>query len=328
MSETFQDALIRYSLLRRRAERGITRDLLRDLNGLRDEIKGLLAKVGPFDGPLRAVRLRQAVTDLDRLVKGAEATIKASLESRLTELGQTDSEILAERLSAVTDRPLDGPSVAVIAGIAGGFGLALSQTLRRFKATLTTRLVQETPPTIDEAIQFVNDAMQAPSVDLDRLVETAQVKMLNEVLAKVYQEGGFNTWRWTALTDEKTCLICGVKDGRLLGPTDPRPPLAAHPRCRCTIVPVVPGEDRPTFESPANYEKWLERQPTDVQREILGATRYKLLLADRKKSGFQQGGLPLWEAVENGRIIPVARLKQDWAALLTLQEKVGRSTGE
>lgn len=327
MPDRFSDVLLRYAAIRQRAERGITREVLRDLNRLRDEIKGLLANVGPLDGPLKAVRLRQVVTDLDRLVNDAEKTLTASLETNLAALGQTDAEILAEQLSAVTDRPLDGPSVAIIAGIAGGFGLALSQTLARFKATLTARLVQETPPTIDEAVQFVTDAMQAPTVDLDRLAETAHVKVLNEVLVKVYQEGGFNTWRWTALTDTSTCLICAVKDGSLLGPDDPRPPLAAHPRCRCTIVPVIPGEERPAFESPGRYEKWLEDQPVEVQKAILGPTRYRLFLADRKKSGFQQGGLPLWDAVENGRIIPVGRLKSEWAALLALQEQTARRAG-
>jgi SPP1 gp7 family putative phage head morphogenesis protein len=318
VSDRFDDALFRYTAIRRRAEAGINRALLRELSALRDEIKGLLGKVGPFDGPLKAARLRQVVTELDRLVENAGTSLRDSLEAKLTELGQTDSEILAERLSVATDRPLDGPSVAAIAGVAGGFALALSQTLARFRATLTGRLIQETPPTIDGAIQFVNDAMQAPSVDLDRLAETAQVRMLNEVLANLYREGQLTTWRWTALTDSSTCLICAVKDGTLLGPDDPRPPLAAHPRCRCTIVPVVP-EDEPGSQSPANYEQWLERQPEAVQRAILGPTRYRLFLADRKKSGFQQGGLPLWEGVEDNRIIPVARLKTNWAALLALQ---------
>jgi len=83
----------------------------------------------------------------------------------------------------------------------------------------------------------------------------------------------------------------------------------------------VPFSTPPFFESPGHYEQWLERQPADVQREIVGPTRYRLFLADRKKPGVKQGGLPLALAVEDGRIIPVARLKAEWANLRSLQER-------
>ncbi len=327
MADTFQDILLRYAHVRARAERGITRDVLRDLSSLRDEIKSLLARIGPLDGPLKAVRLRQLVQAIDRLIQETEAKLKETLKAGLVDLGRADTDILREPLGAMVDRDLTGPSPAMIAGVATGFYLGLTRSLTRAKAGLFQAFTTETPDSLDDAVSIVNDAFASARVDLDRLTTTAATSVLTEVTTSLYREAGIDTWRWDATLDSRTCLLCAELDGQLIGVgvRQDRPP--RHLRCRCVLIPVLPDQPESGFTSPGRYEQWLEQQPEEIQREVLGPTRFRLFMQDRQKPGFQQGGLPLWEGVENNRIIPVARLKQDWAALLALQEKAAARGG-
>jgi len=327
MSDTFQITLNTLQVLRARVEKGISKDLSTVLANAPDEIKALVVKIGPLDGPLKAVRLRQLVQAIDRLIRETETKLRETLKSGLVELGTADADILREPLGAMVDRDLHGPSPAVIAGVAAGFYLGITRSLVRAKAGLFQRFTSETPQSLDDAVGIVNAAFASARMDLDRLTTTAATSVLTEVTTSLYQEAGIDTWRWDATLDSSTCLLCAELDGHLIGfgVRQERPP--RHIACRCVLIPVLADQPESGFTSPGAYERWLEDQPEAVQKEILGPLRYKLFLADRKKPGVRQGGLPLRLTVENNRIIPVSRLKTEWAALLALQEQAARRAG-
>lgn len=84
---------------------------------------------------------------------------------------------------------------------------------------------------------------------------------------------------WVSILDSRTTPICRARDGKRY-PVDsgPRPP--AHIRCRSTIIPIMDGIDAPARET---YSEWLRRQSADVQRDILGPTRYDLFTQGKLK---------------------------------------------
>lgn len=73
--------------------------------------------------------------------------------------------------------------------------------------------------------------------------------------------------------------------------------------CRCVIVPKISGYDELDDDVRASengytdmsYNAWLKSQPEDVQREVLGKTRFEI---------FQQTG-SVGEFVNDGKVIPV-----------------------
>jgi len=68
--------------------------------------------------------------------------------------------------------------------------------------------------------------------------------------------------------------------------------------CRSTILPLLASN--PEDPKMRNYEQWLREQPEEVQRRILGKTRFDL---------WKQGGLNLKHFVDGGRAFTIAELR-------------------
>lgn len=117
---------------------------------------------------------------------------------------------------------------------------------------------------------------------------------------------------WVATLDDDTCIRCGAIDGNVydLDAGEPHPPLPLHPRCRCSVVPVLRtwrelGIDADELEPatraswdgqvPATlrFDEWLRGQPVKVQRDVLGPGRYARWVAD--------GQPPLARYTDDGR---------------------------
>lgn len=323
-AEKFEDVLIRYSTLRMRAERSLSREVLNELNSLGDEIKALLAKTGLPEGALKAIRLRQILTEIDKLIQEAQTSIKARFEEGLKDLAQTDSEILSESLGKATDQEIEGLNPAVlIAGIAVGLGRYLAINFNRLKVDLVKRFAIETPESMDDALDNIDEAFDKSGIDFVKLADSTQAGILNDTLKALYKDHPDITgMRWNSTLDSKTCLLCASLSGTPLDLDDPRkPPDFTHPSCRCFLSPIFKGDEQPFFTSPRPYEEWLESQPESIQKEILGPTRFKIFFAERQLPEAKQGGLPLEMAIDRKRIIPVKELKAQWANLLALQVK-------
>lgn len=319
----FENLLLQYSLLRQRAERGLTQEVLRELEDLKGEIKSALVKVGPLDGPLKAVRLRQILIEIDRLIQKTQKAIHDRFQEGLTDLAQTDSEVLSEGLSQATDKEIEGPSPALVAGVAVGLGRYLALNFNRLKVDLVKTFAIETPESMDTALDSVDEAFNKSGPDFIKLADSTQAGILNDILKALYKSHlDITGMRWNSTLDSRTCILCASLSGTPLELDDPRkPPDFTHPSCRCVLTPIFKGDEQPFFTSPRPYEDWLESQPESIQREILGPTRFKIFFADRKLPGAKQGGLPLEMAIDRKRIIPVKELKTQWAALLAMQEK-------
>ncbi len=98
--------------------------------------------------------------------------------------------------------------------------------------------------------------------------------------------------QWVATLDARTTILCASRDGKIY-PLGEAPPIPAHWQCRSTKVPVVKswqelGLDIEELESgtrasldgyqPAGlkYEQWLQMQPEEIQKQVLGVRRWEL----------------------------------------------------
>lgn len=131
-----------------------------------------------------------------------------------------------------------------------------------------------------------------------------------EVL-RAYREGTREAWRrrdfvqaweWQSARDARACAICWVMDGREFALDEP---MATHPNCRCTMLPVLPSlseiakaygipevisEPVPSSEGArrlglrprvGSAREAFWELPPQTQRAILGPTRHEALRTGR-----------------------------------------------
>lgn len=75
----------------------------------------------------------------------------------------------------------------------------------------------------------------------DNIVRTELSHIQTEAARKRYQDAGIKEVQVWADKDERRCAICG-KLHKQKFPVNGAMPIPAHPRCRCTIIPVVEVE--------------------------------------------------------------------------------------
>lgn len=72
----------------------------------------------------------------------------------------------------------------------------------------------------------------------DSLVRTEMAHIQTQAAKQRYVDAGITKIKVWASKDERRCEICGKLHERVY-PANLQPPIPAHPRCRCCIVPVV-----------------------------------------------------------------------------------------
>lgn len=124
--------------------------------------------------------------------------------------------------------------------------------------------------------------------------------------------------KWVATLDTRTCPECGGLDGKVFKPGTAHRQPPAHINCRCTMTPVLKSyrelgldvADAPVgarasmngaVPSDVTYNKWLRRQPKEVQDQILGPSRAALFRGNKIKiSEFTNN---------NGKLLTLPQLK-------------------
>lgn len=83
---------------------------------------------------------------------------------------------------------------------------------------------------------------------------------------RIYQEHAdvFTGWEWVAAKSERTCVVCLALDGTIYELDVPFP---QHINCRCTLIPVIKGVERPKRELGS---EWFDRQSDEVKEKMIG----------------------------------------------------------
>lgn len=100
---------------------------------------------------------------------------------------------------------------------------------------------------------------------------TEQLRVYRESSRMQYEASGVvSGYKRISARDGRVCIGCLAADGTLY-PLDV--PFAAHPQCRCSLVPLVRGAEMPAWE---DREVWFRRQSPETQRQIMGPGRHEL----------------------------------------------------
>lgn len=104
--------------------------------------------------------------------------------------------------------------------------------------------------------------------------------------------------------DNRQCVPCGVRDGKLYKTIEDAQPVILHRSCRCILLPFfnIEGDTRASkngqVSSKTTFSKWLGDQDEKTQLDVLGKTRYKLY----------KDGVKLEQFVDNGKLLTLDEL--------------------
>lgn len=191
--------------------------------------------------------INQIGLDFKRLPKGAlneflglaadGSELKASFERLALDIGKNGGETL-ER--------------AIIQGIALGYNP------EKIVAQLRKELdAQNNPYKNPEIVRRLRLA-----------AHTGVMAAYRESTRQIYEENEITHWRWSAAKDSRCCPVCWGLDGKLF---DIGTPQAAHPGCRCTMLPVLDENESP----PTNGEEDFLLKPPEYQRQTLGKAGFE-----------------------------------------------------
>ena len=283
--------------------RSLRRDIKRKLNANRNTLT--------ID---QTARLNSLLADINIIIQQHTAKLQDRLEQIGRPLAENGLDFYQVALTQSVTVPLAGlPASAVAVAANPTISLVSGQYIERKTLTsmvqeLSNRAFVDVQETIQKGILSGETATaitrQTTAIVQTRTsqqVEAVVRTYINAVSAEAMQQVAntnrqlLSGMKWLSVLDKRTTPVCQARDGKIY-PIDSsiRPP--AHFRCRSVFEMVVKPEyrvpdqtrtrsaiDGPVSEK-VDYESWLKLQPADVQREILGDSRYEL---------FAKGGLSL-----------------------------------
>lgn len=126
--------------------------------------------------------------------------------------------------------------------------------VRGWHPSKTARMVRHTVSTL-------------PTMEARRLVRTEQMRAYREATRQSYLANPVvKSWVWSSRKSIRSCAYCWAMHGTV---HQLREVMAAHPNCRCTMLPYVPGVDYGT-----NGEEAFRALSPAEQREVLGPRAY------------------------------------------------------
>lgn len=88
-----------------------------------------------------------------------------------------------------------------------------------------------------------------------------------------YRESGVTLGFMRLVARDEACLACIILDGEKFDSEDE---MDDHPNGRCTCVPIIEGMPEPVWEK---AQDWFANQSEEIQRELMGDTRFELYQA-------------------------------------------------
>ena len=121
---------------------------------------------------------------------------------------------------------------------------------------------------------------------------------------KYFGDGEYK-YEWLSTLDSRTCIVCGELDNRLFKTIEDAQPIPRHRNCRCVLLPFfdIEGDRRASkngyVDADTSFSAWLDDQDETTQKEVLGATRFKMY----------QEGVKITQFVDNGRVLTLDELE-------------------
>lgn len=135
-----------------------------------------------------------------------------------------------------------------------------------------SRAVSRVRESIDISKRSARTLIRTANTHISNAVQQASAEANSDLVKEV---------EWRSVLDSRTTPVCQALSGKRF-PIDsgPRPP--RHPGCRSIVIEILKDFPPPKSET---YAEWLKRQPAEVQDDILGPNRGKLLRSGRYDVG-------------------------------------------
>lgn len=320
------DAILRHRVYLSRIENATVRHLLAPLEAA---LEGAVGRLAGTLTPFQRARLTSTLAEVRAALLEAYKRLGKDLPPALAEIAGVEAEFQAGLLSRALGVSFDALPLAQLEQLVtrplGGY--ILRDSLARQAADVVTALRVSTSASIIQGEGMAEVARRfARAADVARAsaeswTRTAILSASNQAALESYRAAGVDDIEWLATLDERTCPICGPRDGQRLGDVGGQAP-PAHFRCRCTLIPLVtlPGIEagtptRASAEGPVqvkDYATWFKRQPAAFQQDVLGPSRYAL---------YKRGKLPLGAFADQGEVLSLDELKTRHAGIF---EEVAR----
>lgn len=253
--------------------------------GLERTIERTISEVAEAEADMLLGRLAQAAAQLPEPIPIFKVPAKM-VEEVVTNFLPKDPSAgmlpVAERIKQLKPRTLARLKRAFTDSVARGDGAAQI-------AASVRRVIGKKSISVHEAATLARTQVQRVANDVAR-----SFYYRNRAIAPRVQV--------VVTLDKRTCLQCGPLDGKIYA-NGQAPVFPLHPQCRCFVTPVVASwrqlgipRDRATpavrrlFDGkPAprtSYKTWFGRQSADVQKDILGRTRYEAFKAGADPGDF------------------------------------------
>lgn len=120
----------------------------------------------------------------------------------------------------------------------------------------------------EQIAKRINDVAKIGKFRAMTIARTETNEAFRSATREMYSEAGREKYVWMAVLDARTCLTCWSLHGRIFSSSIK---VFSHPRCRCVLVPFMPGENITT-----GAERFMKLEP-GFQKQILGPTRFDLI---------------------------------------------------
>jgi len=280
-NQSIFDYTVRHRIALERYSAQDSKRVLKWIEDLKADVLAQMAKATPG----RKAQLDRLLEDVASIHDATYSKISKDLRSRWRERAglEADSQIEKFRFASIeanisrltTDaafqaamsRPMDG-------AVMSDWLTSMSNGARgRLNKALTISWTEG--ESLDQAVRRVTDTVEISKRGARTLVRTANTHISNAVQQASAEANSdiIKEVEWRSVLDSRTSPVCVVRDGERY-PVDsgPRPP--AHPGCRSIVTEILDGFAPPQRET---YSEWLNRQPADVQDEVLGPVRGGML---------------------------------------------------
>lgn len=165
--------------------------------------------------------------------------------------------------------------------------------------------------------QYEGGTMTTNTRETEMFARTAVMHVGNQARETYYQANSdlIKGFMRVETLDTRTCIECGVSDGRQYSATEPRPSLPSHPSCRGLWLPILksyrelgvdldelpPGTRASMDGKVPQYTTWkdmLKNASQERQELMLGVSRSRLY----------REGMNVDDMVKDGKVVPLKSL--------------------
>lgn len=318
-AKQLQDIVILHHIGLTRYSKPIIKRMLKSLQTMQADIEAQIAERLSSEGENAArtassLRLNALLEQVRRTQEEAHRAIRGQLETDLDGVIDVEANFATGFMGTAAGTSANLATVSATqlhqAVVSVPFqGMHLKDWMSRFEAGDKQRmrsqitmgyLEGESVPKIMRRIKMVAPMSQRGA---EMLVRTSLTHINSRAVMENINSNPdlFPRYQWVSVLDNRTTAICQHNAGKVFARTNgPVPP--AHPNCRSTIFPIVhgvaPAED-------LGFEAWMKTQDAATQKEVLGATRFKL---------WKDGDMKLDRFVDGNQSLTLEQLRQRDAA--------------